>query len=81
MAVANIHLEKKEYSMALKFYKAAYELDNSLEYINLFLAATYYKLGKKAESYQYLKKALEEDEESINLFLEICPEAAVHPTN
>jgi hypothetical protein len=50
-------------------------MSNSLEIVNVFIAATYYKLGNKTEAYRYLKKGIEDNEDVLNLFLEICPEA------
>ena len=75
MAIANICLERTEYDLAIKYYLAALELDNTLEFVNLFIAVTYFKIGNVAKAKSYLQTALEDTETALTLFLELCPEA------
>lgn len=75
MAIANIYLEKVEFEEAIKYYFAAEELDKTLEFINLFIAVSYFKLGNIASAITYLRIAVLENETSAALFLELCPEA------
>jgi tetratricopeptide (TPR) repeat protein len=75
MAIANICLEKAEYELALKYYLAAEQLDNSLEFVNLFIAVAYFKNGNQLEAIPYLRLAVIENETAAALFLELCPES------
>lgn len=75
MAIANICMEKAEYELAIKYYLAAEELDDSLEFVNLFIAVSYYKIGNRYESAIYLRIAIDKNETAGDLFLELCPEA------
>lgn len=75
MAIANIYLEKTQFELAIKFYLAAEGLDNSLEFINLFLAVSYFKTGNITNAITFLRIAILENETAEALFLELCPEA------
>ena len=75
MAIANICLERLEYDLASKYYLAAEELDSTLEFVDLFLAVSYFKNGEVAKATLYLRKAVGENETAAALFLELCPEA------
>jgi len=75
MAIANIYLEKYDYESALRYYIDAQALDSTLEYINLFIGVVYFKMDKVMEAIPYLKKAVDENDQSADLFLELCPEA------
>jgi len=75
MAIANICLERNEYELAVKYYLAAEKLDDTLEFVRLFIAVAYYKCGKIENAIVYLRKAVEESETAGTLFLELCPEA------
>lgn len=75
MAIANIYLEKTEFEMAIKFYLAAKGLDSSLEFVNLFIAVSFYKIGNIDKAISFLRTAVEENETAASLFLELCPEA------
>jgi tetratricopeptide (TPR) repeat protein len=75
MAIANIYLEKTEFQLAIKFYLAAKGMDETLEFINLFIAVCYYKMGDIEKVIQFLRIAILENETAAALFLELCPEA------
>ena len=75
MAIANIYLEKTEFELAIKFYLAAKGLDDNMEFINLFIAVSYYKVGNMPKATAYLRVAILENETAAALFLELCPEA------
>ncbi len=75
MAIANICLERMDYELAAKYYIAAEESDDALEYVNLFIAVCYYKTGDRSNAIVYLQKAVELNESAGALFLELCPEA------
>lgn len=75
MAIANIYLEKTEFELAIKFYLAAKGLDDNMEFINLFIAVSYYKVGNMPKAIAYLRVAILENEAAAALFLELCPEA------
>jgi len=75
MAIANIYLEKGEYNTALRYYLDAQEQDDTLEYIDLFIGVAHFKNDNIIESIPYLQKAVRENEQAAELFLELCPEA------
>jgi len=75
MAIGNICLERLEYDLAIKYYLAAAELDATLEFVDLFIAVSYYKNGNIDNAIVYLRKAVSESETAAGLFLELCPEA------
>jgi len=75
MAIANICMEKAEFELAIKYYLAAKEQDKFIEYVNLFVAVCYFKLGNIKKSITYLKTAIKADNEAVTLFFELCPEA------
>jgi tetratricopeptide (TPR) repeat protein len=75
MAIANICLERMEFELSVKYYLAAEELDGNLEFVNLFIAVSYYKNGNIDKAIPYLHKAVKENESTAALFLELCPEA------
>jgi len=75
MAIANICLERNEFDLSAKYYLAAEELDDTLEFVRLFIAVSYYKSGNMDKAIVYLHKAVEENETAGDLFLELCPEA------
>jgi len=75
MAIANICLDRKDYDLALKYFLAAEELDDTLEFIELFISVTYYKNGETDNALIALRKAILIDDSSVSLFLELCPEA------
>ncbi len=75
MAIANICLEKAEFELAIKYYFAARELDEYLEFVNLFIAVSWFKLGDLHKAGEYLQKAIEMDKDANILFMELCPEA------
>jgi len=64
-----------EYDLSLKYYLAAEKLDDTLEFVKLFIAVSYYKKGNLDKAILYLQKALKVDETAAALFLELCPEA------
>lgn len=75
MAIANICLEKAEFELAIKYYLAAEEQDEYIEFADLFVAVCYFKLGNFKKSKTSLHKAILKDKDSIVLFMELCPEA------
>ena len=75
MAIANICMEKAEFELAAKYYLAAAEQDEFLEFVNLFISVCYYKLGDFDNSLKYFKIAKEKDQDVAVLFMELCPEA------
>ena len=77
MAIANICMEQGEFALALQYYIEANRQDNDheLEYIHLFMAVAYYKLGATDASAASLSNAVAENLDALKLFLELCPEA------
>jgi tetratricopeptide (TPR) repeat protein len=75
MAIANICMDTSQYATALQYYLAAYELDSTLEYIELFIAVAFYKTNNISASKLYLNKAKVLNLDATKLFLEICPDA------
>lgn len=75
MAVANILMEMESYKHALQYYRMAYDQDNTLERIHLFLAVAYWKNEIFDQSMEHLKMARAENLDSIALFVELCPDA------
>ncbi|MDD3321598.1 MAG: tetratricopeptide repeat protein [Paludibacter sp.] len=81
MAIANICLEKGEYETAKQYYLMASGMDASLEFVDLFIAVAYFKLGNPSDSAIYLEKAIRADETAASLFLELCPESLENSDN
>jgi tetratricopeptide (TPR) repeat protein len=75
MAIANICMDKGEWKMALEYYLAAYELDTTLEFIDLFIAVAYFKNENISASREYLKKAAALNLDAERLFYEVCEDA------
>jgi tetratricopeptide (TPR) repeat protein len=75
MAIANICMEKAEFELAAKYYLAARDQDEYLEFVNLFISVCFYKLGDYLQSLEYYKIALEKDNDAAVLFVELCPDA------
>ena len=75
MAIANICLEKAEFELAIKYYYLAQEQDQQLELVNLFLAVCFFKIGDFILTLEFLEKSKLYDNDSVALFLELCPEA------
>lgn len=75
MAIANILMDKGEWKMALDYYLAAYEQDNTLENIDLFIAVAFYKNDSILEATTYLKKAIDQNLDAERLFFEVCEDA------
>lgn len=75
MAIANICMDKGEWKTALDYYLAAYDLDKTLEYIDLFLAVAFFKNKNKTASKIYFKKAVAQNLDAQRLFFEVCPDA------
>jgi len=76
MSVANICMDRGEYKIALEYYSHAFEMDQSLEYINLFMAVANFKLRKITESRKLLKIASQQNADALEIFFELCPEAS-----
>lgn len=76
MAIANICLEKAEFTTAIQYYLTAKDFDKTLEYIDLFISVAYYKSGDKEKSEIFFKQAIAENENAASLFYELCPEAS-----
>jgi tetratricopeptide (TPR) repeat protein len=75
MAIANICMDKGEWKTALEYYLAAYNMDNTLEFIDLFLAISFYKNENMSASKIYLHKAMAQNLDAERLFFEVCPDA------
>ena len=75
MAIANICMEKAEFELALKYYLASREQVETTEFIDLFIAVSYCKLGNLTKAAQYLKQAMLIDGNTAGMFAELCPEA------
>ena len=65
MAIANICMDKGEWKTALEYYLAAYNMDNTLEFIDLFLAISFYKNENMSASKIYLHKAMAQNLDAI----------------
>ncbi len=74
-AIANICLEKSEFELAVKYYLAAKVLDEFLEFIDMYIAIAYFKLNNVTESAIYLQYAIDKDNDTLALYLEMCPES------
>ena len=61
MAIANIFLEKGDYEQAIQYYLFAKSMDETLEYIALFIAVAKFKIGDKNEALTYLQKDILKD--------------------
>ncbi len=79
MAIANICMDKGEWKTALEYYLAAYDLDNTLEFIDLFIAVAFFKNDNISASRIYLKKASALSLDAERLFFEVCDDA--NPTD
>ena len=77
MAVANICMDNNEFETALNYYLIAYEQDNALEFVELFIAIAFYKTLNFSASKLYLSKALAKSADAMKLFKEVCPDADV----
>lgn len=75
MAIANICMDKGEWKTALEYYLAAYDLDNTLEFIDLFIAVAFYQNDNISASKIYLNKAISQNLDARKLFFEVCPDA------
>lgn len=75
MAIANICMDKGEWKTALDYYLAAYDLDNTLEFIDLFLAVAFFKNNNISATKIYLKKAIAQNLDAERLFFEVCEDA------
>ena len=75
VAVGTLFLEKDDFLSALYYYHEAYKLDRELEQITLFLAVANFKLGNIEVSLKFLLDAVTANDQALNDFLEICPEA------
>ncbi len=75
MSVANICMDRGEFNIAMDYYKQAFKMDSSLEYIHLFMAVAQYKLGILKNSVDLLKFASQQNADARELFFELCPEA------
>lgn len=75
MSIANICMDKSEYKTALDYYLAAYDLDNTLEYIDLFLAVAFFKNKNKTAAKIHFKIAVAQNLDAQRLFFEVCPDA------
>jgi len=76
MAIANICMDNGEYETALQYYLAAYDLDDTLEYVDLFIAVAFYKINNITAAKLYLKKAVAQNLDATKLFLKYVP---MHP--
>ena len=74
MAVASIYLEKGDFETALRYYMNAQQKDNSLEYIQLFISICYFKMEDEDAGLFHLRRAITQDNEARELFVELCPE-------
>lgn len=77
MAIANICMDNNEFETALNYYLIAYEQDNALEFVELFIAIAFYKTLNFSASKLYLSKALAKSTDAMKLFKEVCPDAEV----
>ncbi|MBP6285169.1 MAG: hypothetical protein KA373_07100, partial [Paludibacteraceae bacterium] len=73
--IGNLYLEREEFSLALRYYLASFELDSTTENIQLLVAMAYYGLKDYTLSNSYLQDALSTNENALTLFLEIYPDA------
>jgi len=75
MAIANIYLENAKFNLAIQYYTDAKALDETLEYIDLFIGVAHFKNDHILEAIPFLKNAVQDNEQAAELFLELCPEA------
>lgn len=75
MAIANICMDKGEWKTALDYYLAAYDLDNTLEFIDLFIAVAFFKNDDIPASRIYLNQAIAQNLDAYRLFFEVCGDA------
>lgn len=72
-SMANIYMDKMDFPMALKYYELAYGFDNTLEYIELFLAVANYYTANFDDMIKFLELAVQRNLDAAELFLELCP--------
>jgi tetratricopeptide (TPR) repeat protein len=75
LAIGNLYLDKEKYKKSLEFLLKAFAIEKDTEGLTFFLAVNYYKLKQYDLALFYLKDAASKEPKSIELFLEICPEA------
>jgi len=75
MAIANICMDRGEWKTGLDYYLAAYDLDNTLEFIDLFIAVAFFKNDDIPASRIYLSKAIAQNLDAYRLFFEVCSDA------
>ncbi len=75
VSIGNLYLEKTDYQLALDYYLRAFEQDNSAENIKLLIAMAYFGLEDYQLAQSYLEEAITLNSESVNLFLEVFPDA------
>ena len=76
MAAANLFMDNGDFKHALEYYTMAYLIDETLEFIDLFMAVAYFKTGNFGSSLSSLQKASHTNADSTGLFFELCPEAS-----
>ena len=75
VSIGNLYYDKENYQQALASYLEARELEPETEDLSLCLAITYFKLQQYNLSLHFLAD-VRDDDDSLEYFLEMCPEAA-----
>ncbi|MDR2825040.1 MAG: tetratricopeptide repeat protein [Prevotellaceae bacterium] len=74
MAMAGLMMEEDKFEHALELYRAAQQLNNSLELIDLFIAICYFYTDNNSMGVHCLRIAITKDPRTKELFVELCPE-------
>lgn len=77
MSVAGIYMDEGKFAEAIKYYELAYNFDNNLEMIELFMAVGYYYMGDMEKTSHFLHLALQKSLDAFMLFQEFCPDAGL----
>ena len=64
-----------DFKTALKYYELAYSFDQTLEFIELFIAVASYYTEDYSKVVTYLELAIHRNLDAAKLFLELCPGA------
>ncbi|NLI72482.1 MAG: tetratricopeptide repeat protein [Bacteroidales bacterium] len=75
LEMGNIYMDFADFKTALKYYELAYSFDQTLEFIELFIAVTSYYTKDYDKSTTFLELAIHRNLDAKKLFLELCPGA------
>lgn len=79
VSIAHLYMDMNDAESALEYYRAAFLLDETIENIDVYIAAAYFKLKEYGFAGELLFLAIARDPGMLDLFYEICPEAVEMP--